>query len=199
MNNRIERNTRAIVAQFGSWWHAVLFAFDAMSQSVFPRATTERRLAGEPVYPDSDEVDAISYDDPDEWRQAGGKRIVAGRILKHAETITGADWSIVTLALHDDPVDRGLAMAGVGNRIAEKLNLPRVYTQAVCRRWGEKRFNKRHEGAVSREYRISHYDTVAELQAMLGASEATEWKRRAEITELLEASFIQAKDRLDQA
>lgn len=192
-------NIRATVDQFGSWWHAVLFSFSVMSESVFPAMTAERRIAGTPVYPGSDETEAINYDDPAEWRQAGGKRIEAGRILQHAEQITHPDWPVITLAMHDNKHERSISAATIADRLVKQLHVPHNYAMAVCIRWGEKRFNRRHAGAVSREYRLTHTDTVDDLIKKSGWAEQKERMKRSEIIEILEQSFSDAKSRLDNA
>ena len=194
----MNRNLENIIESMGGLWHAVCRSMSVMAGSVLPNMTSERRLAGEPVYADSDDIDAVSYSPPEEWKQAGGHRIVSSQILKHAEVITGADWSAITLALHDDSVDRGLAEAALGMRIAKKTGWPRTYCQYICKRWGESRFKERYKGAVSIEYRIPYSHTVEELISLSGVSERTEIKRRSEIQTMLNDTFNSARDRLDQ-
>jgi len=194
----MNRNLEDIIDSMGGMWCAVRRSFGVMSGSIMPRMTAERRLAGEPTYPDSDEIDAITYDKPDEWKQEGGQRIVSSKILRHAEIITGADWSAVTLALHDNRIDRGLAEAALGKRIAQQTGWPQLYCQYVCKRWGETRFKDRYKGAVSIEYRIPYTHSVAELIELSGVSERTEIKRRSAIETILIDMFNAAKERIDQ-
>jgi len=195
----ITTQTRSIILQFGSLWHAVLFSFATMAESVYAHMTTERSAAGTPFYPDSDDQEAVSYEAPDEWTQAGGKRIEAGNILRHAQAVAGSDWSVVTLALSDNHAERWVATQSPAIRIAARIDAPVVYVRAVCRRWGEKQFNKRHAGAVSREYRIAYTSTVAGLIKLSGKSENTERQRRSEIYSILNAGFNTAKKKMDSA
>jgi len=159
--------------------------------------TSERSIAGTPVYLDSDETEAISYESPDEWKQSGGTRIEAGNILRHAQKVAGKDWAIVTLALSDDHAERWVATESPAIRIAARIDAPVPYVRAVCRRWGEKQFNKRHKGAESREYRIGYTTTVAGLVGLHGMNRNIERESRSEIYSILNAGFSTAKKKMD--
>ena len=193
----MNRNLENIINSMGGMWCAVRRSIDVMSGSLMPRMTAERRLTGAPVCVDDKDMDAIT-DPPAEWAQDGGRRIVSSKILKKAEMITGANWSAVTLALHDNEIDRGLAESALGMRISQQTDWPRLYCQYVCKRWGERRFMKRHKGAVSPEYRIKHTHSVAQLIELSGVSERTEIKRRSAIESILYEAYTTAMERLDQ-
>ena len=124
---------------------------------------------------------------------------MAGQILRHAAEITGADWSAVTLGQHDDPIDRGLAEAGLAIRMSKHMDCPLIYIHSVCKRWGEKRYMRRHQGAVSREYRLTHTHTVGELVDMHHQGRDNERESRLKIYTMLDDTLTDARQRLEDA
>jgi len=189
-----------IVAEhFGSWWIASIRALGILSGSVYPRETVERRLGGAPVYigDESDHQDEIITTNH-EWKQAGGSRIVASKIISHAESLVGHRWQAVVLAYCDDHAERAKAAKEYGMMMSAYSLYSPDYCICVCNRWGEKRFMHRYEGAVSREYRIAYSHTVADLIKLSGKGERTEIKRRSEIMQWLNDDLSVAMDILER-
>jgi len=192
--------TDEIVAEhFGNWRIATIRALGILSGSVYPRETVERRLGGAPVYigDESDNQDEIITTNH-EWKQAGGARLVASKIISHAESLTGHKWPAIVLAYSDDHAERAKAAHAAGGMMSAYSDYEHDYCTCVCNRWGEKRFMHRHDGAVSREYRIKYSHTVADLIKLSGKSERTEIKMRSEVMQWINDDLIEAIDRLEK-
>jgi len=188
-----------VIEHYGTWRIATISAFGILSGSVYPRETVERRLGGAPVYVgnESDHQDEILTDSY-EWKQAGGSRIVASKIIAQAESLVGRKWQAVVLAYSDNHTERAKAAAIAGKMAARRLSSNMDYCVCVCNRWGEQRFMHRHAGAVSREYRIEYSHTVAELIKLSGKSERPEIKMRSAIMQWLNDDLTAAIDRLER-
>lgn len=198
--NSVSTNIRSIVLTMGSWWTAVIRAFAILSGSVYPAATMERRLGGEPHYDgEDDQQEAINYDQPAEWKQAGGARVVAGLIKKHAEKLIGGDWPVVALRLSEDEAERRVAIGFLKIRMAERTGCNIDYASAVCYRWYEKKYITHHKETLSREFKINHYMTVTELIQLSGWGQRKERETRSEIYTVLDDAFSSAKKRLVEA
>jgi len=197
----VNRGLQDIVESMGGWWIATLYSIDTMGQSVYPAMSSERRLAGEPVYHgdegEAGKHDAISNGDQPEWCKAGGRRIIAGNVLSSAEKIVPRYWPVVILALHDVQGERDKAAHYMAGNIAGRLGVNSGYVFSVCRRWGIMQFNRRHAGAVSVEYRLKYVESISDLQTILGYKKQKELETRSDIFSLLESSLSSAKKILE--
>jgi len=188
-----------IIDSLGGLWIATIRSFGIMSGSIYPGMTVERRMSGEPQYR-GDEGDAQAqeaiYQGQDEWRQAGGNRIVASKIMRKARHITGDCWSAVVLSLSDEEFERNKACFTLAHKISGNTL---AYNGAVARRYGEDSYMQRHKGAVSREYRISYSNTIAELIEMHPQQRDKERQARAEVIAKINDMFHRGKERLENA
>jgi len=198
--DRVARNIRVIVMSQGNWFIASVKAFAILSGSAYPTATVERRLSGEPHYEsEDDKQDAISYEEPEAWKCQGGARIVAGQIKNMAAAKIGTDWSVIVLNLTSDPAERRKAIETLSPIIASHFNCQMNYAGAICNRWYEDKAIKRNAELLSREYRIKHYHSIADLVLLHHLGRDGERADRSDILNWLDSRYEAARDRLEAA